>query len=198
MKFKFIAMLAVLFASFVLATPFAVAQQEKKAPKSPHEDFIRASKLETKQVEQVLDTYEKAVKTQCTAGWHNFNDIQAMTGLEGQFLWTENPLAPAIISFKFDPNGVGSFGTYTLARAGITAEQGDFRSVPNNPLIGFAAITLMPQGGSDLRAYVVEGMITDDKCRISIMSLEKMGPQGPLPSPFWVVREALSAGTTQP
>ena len=35
MKFKFIAMLAVLFASFVLATPLAVAQQEKKAPKSP-------------------------------------------------------------------------------------------------------------------------------------------------------------------
>jgi hypothetical protein len=197
MKFKFIAMLAVLFASFVLATPLAVAQQEKKAPKSPHEDFIRASRLEAKQVEQVLDTYEKAVKAQCTAGWHNFNDIQTMTGLEGQFLWTENLLAPAIISFKFDPNGVGSFGTYTLARAGITAEQGDFRSVPNNPAIGFAAITLMPQGG-DLRAYVVEGMMTDDKCRISNMSLEKIGPQGPLPPPFWVVREALSAGTTQP
>lgn len=35
MKFKFIAMLAVLFASFMLATPLAVAQQEKAAPKGP-------------------------------------------------------------------------------------------------------------------------------------------------------------------
>ena len=188
MKFKFIAMLAVLFAGFVLATPLAVAQQEKKAPKSPPEDFIRASKLETKQVEQVLGTYEKAVKAQCTAGWHNFNDIQTLTGLEGRFLWTENLPATAFISFKFDPNEVGSSGTYTLARAGSTVEQGDFHSVPNNPLIGFAAITLTPQGGSDPRAYVVEGMLTDDKCQINNMSLEKMGPQGPLPPPFWAVR----------
>ena len=73
---------------------------------SPHEDFIRASKLDTKQVEQVLDTYKKAVKTLSAgdASWHPPNDIRKMTGLEGRFLWTEDLLAPAIISFKFDPN----------------------------------------------------------------------------------------------
>jgi hypothetical protein len=121
--------------------------------------------LPSSQVKQVRDTYEKAVKT-LSAGvaiWHSPNDIQTMTGLEGQFLWTEELQAPVIISFKFDPNRVGSFGTYTLARAGITVEQGDFYSVPSNLLIGYAAIALTPQGGSDPRVYVVQGMMTDDK-----------------------------------
>jgi hypothetical protein len=176
MKFKLIAMLAVLFASFVLATPLAIAQQEKKAPKSPHEDFIRAYKLETKQVEQVLDTYKKAVKAICPGAWHDFNDIRSMTGLEGRFLWTEDPLAPAVISFKFDPNGDYSFGTYTLARAGVTVEKGNFYSVPNNPLIGYAVIGLTPQGGS-ARVYVVEGMRTDDDIISTSFVLRSWAPR---------------------
>ena len=42
-------------------------------------------------------------------------------------------------------------------------EQGDFYSVPNNPLTGYAAIALTPQGGSDPRVHVVQGMMMDDK-----------------------------------
>jgi hypothetical protein len=83
----------------------------------------------------------------------------------------------------------GSFGTYTLARAGITVEQGDFYSVPNNPLIGYAAIALTPQGGSDSRVYVVQDMTTDDKWFIYNMRLEKVGPEGPVPPEFWAVRQ---------
>jgi hypothetical protein len=157
---------------------------------SPHEDLIRACKLDKKQVEQVRDTYEKAVKTLIAGGniWHPYNDIETMTGLEGQFLWTEDLLAPAIISFTFDPNNVGSSGTYTLAKAGITVEQGAFSCFPNNPMIGWAGIVLTPQGGSG-RPYVVDGMTTDDKWFIYNMLLEKMGSEGPVPPGFWAVRQ---------
>jgi hypothetical protein len=155
------------------------------------EDVIRACELETRQVEQVRDTYKKAVKERAarTFGWHSANDIQKVTGLEGRFLWTEDLLAPATIRFKFDPTQVGSVGTYTLVRAGITVEQADFFSVPNNPLIGFAAIVLTPQGGSNQRGFVIQGMMADNNWFIYNMSLEKIGPQGLVPPEFWVVRQ---------
>ena len=156
---------------------------------STHEDLIRASKLETKQVEQVCDTYEKAVKTPSAdvTSWHSVNDIQTMTGLEGQFLWTEDPLAPAIISFKFAPNSVDS-GTYTLAKAGITVEQGRFYSVPYYPL-GIASIAFQPQGSDDARNYYIQGMTTDTNWFIYNMLLQKVGPEGPVPPEFWAVRQ---------
>lgn len=158
---------------------------------SIHEDLVRACKLEQKQVH---DTYEKAVKTQSVLIWHPQDDIQKISGLEGQFFWPEGPLPVGFISFKFDPNsvdpdGVAGLGTYTLARAGITVEQGDFRAVANNPLFGYAAIELMPQNSSYHRVFVILGMLTDDKWVIYSMELEKMGPHGQLfPPPFWASR----------
>ncbi len=158
---------------------------------SSPEDVIRVCKLDPGQVEQVRGTYKKAVKETAARafGWHAAGDIQKVTGLEGRFLWTEDLLSPATISFKFDPTQVGSVGAYTLARAGMTVEQGSFFSVPNNPLIGFAAIALTPQGGSNQRAFVIEGMMTDDNWFIYNMSLEKIGPGGPAPPEFWAVRQ---------
>lgn len=156
---------------------------------SPHEDFITACKLEASQVKQLLETHEKAKSlTDRAAGWHNFDDIQTMEGLKGRFLWSEDLLGPAVINFKFDPNRIGSFGTYTLTRAGTTAEQGEFYSVPNNPAIGWAAIILTPQGTSNSRPFFVGGMMTDEKRCISILILNKLGAHGPTLPPFSAVR----------
>ena len=134
------------------------------------EDLIRAGKLETTQIERLHGSYQKALETPRAAGftWHGLTDIQKMTGLGGQFLWPENPQAPATVSFTIvtsDPQGV-AIGTYTMATLeGVTVEQGNFNAVPNNPLIGYAFIALTPQG-ANARGYIVEGMLTDDNWKI--------------------------------
>jgi len=155
---------------------------------SAHEDLIRASKLDTKQVKRLRDAHEKAVQAPSAGGftWHGANDIQTMIGLGGQFLWPENPQAPATISFTIvnsGPQGTAD-GTYTSATlAGVTVEQGSFHAIPNNPLIGYALIQLTPQG-ADGRGYLVEGMLTDDNSTIFNMELENVGSG----QTFWAVR----------
>src|SRR5271157_244968 len=153
---------------------------------STHEEFIRACKLDTKQAGRLRDTYEKAVQAPSAGGyiWHGLNDIQTMAGLGGQFLWTENPQAPATITFTVvnGPPGT-SDGTYTLATlAGVTVEQGNFEAIPNNPMIGYALIRLTPQE-ADVRVYDVEGMLTDNSTIIN-MELENVSSQ----QTFWAVR----------
>lgn len=117
-----------------------------------------------------------------SAGWHGPDDITTLEGLGGEYLWGENPLQPARISFTFDAGHVGSQGRYKLIRM-IGFEEGTFHCVPNNPAIGWAFISLDPSNGPP-RPFIVNGMFTDSAGRIVILLLNKTDAQGPVYPPF--------------
>jgi hypothetical protein len=121
------------------------------------------------------------------AGWHGPSDIKTLSGLEGLFLWPEDVFNVGTIRFTFDAGKVGYEGRYQLTRGWSVAEQGQFHSVPNNPAIGFAAISLMPDGGEP-RTFVVNGITTDNEWKIYVGVLNKLGPSGPMQPPLSLVR----------
>jgi hypothetical protein len=121
-------------------------------------------------------------------GWHGPTDIQTLAGLEGQFLWPEDFFSVRVITFTFDPDKIGFQGNYKLVAGLSVVEQGSFHSVPNNPAVGFAAITLMPLGGEPPRTSIVSGMFTDNAWKIYVALLNRLGPDGPLQPPFSAVR----------
>lgn len=122
------------------------------------------------------------------AGWHGVTDIQTLEGLGGNYLWPENLFQIARIGFRFDPDRVGSQGTYEIISWFGTFEQGIFYCVPNNPAIGWAAITLVPNNQSNPRSFVVAGMFTDSNWKIEILLLNKLNDQGLVQPPFSAVR----------
>lgn len=130
----------------------------------------------------------KALASPGAAGWHGADDIQTMTGLEGRLLWSEDPLEPMQAAFTFAPGHEGYQGAYQLSRLGSAVESGVFYSVPNNPAMGWAAITLVPTGGSEPRTSVVSGMFTDSDWRIEVMLLNKLNAHGLVQPAFPAVR----------
>jgi len=119
-----------------------------------------------------------------SAGWHGPDDIDTLEGLAGDYLWGENPLQPARISFVFDAGHVGYQGRYQLHRSFFgPSEEGTFHCVPNNPAIGWAFISLEPAGGAP-RPFIVNGMFTDAAGRIVILLLNKTDAHGPVYPPF--------------
>ena len=149
---------------------------------------LSASQLQPQTLESLKGQYEKAVEAVGAAGWHGLLDIETLVGLEGQFLWSEDPFIFRTITFTFDIDKVGFQGRYKLASGIFTVEEGVFHSVPNNPAIGFAFITLVPQGGPASRTFLVNGMFTDEDWKIIILLLNKLGPNGPVQPPFSAVR----------
>jgi hypothetical protein len=67
-------------------------------------------------------------------------------------------------------------------------EEGVFFSLPNNPAIGFAVLTLTPQGGPAPRTFFFAGIFTDNELKIIIALLNKLGPSGPIQPPLSAVR----------
>jgi hypothetical protein len=155
---------------------------------SATENAVRASQLTPEALENLKAQYETAAKVVGAAGWHGPLDIQTLEGLEGQFLWPEDPFNFRVINFTFDPDKVGFQGTYKLTAGIFTLEEGVFHSVPNNPASGFAFISLVPQGGSASRTFLVSGIFTDNDWKIIIGLLNKLGPNGPIQPPFTAVR----------
>jgi hypothetical protein len=152
------------------------------------ENALRASQLPPQVLDSLKAQYEKAAQVVGAAGWHNLSDIQTLVGLEGQFLWPEDPFNFRVITFTFDTDKVGFQGKYKLAAGVFTVEEGVFHSVPNNPASGFAFVALVPQGGSAPRGFLVAGMFTDNDWKIIIVLLNKLGPSGPIQPPFSAVR----------
>lgn len=162
------------------ATPHSPALQA--------EQVIRECKFDPATVNQLNKEYKKTaeVTPQAAAGWHGPDDIQTLVGLEGNFLWTEDLLKPSQIQFKFDPGHVGEKGTYKITSLTSTLiEQGMFSSVPNNPAIGWAFINLVPQLNPNPRTFIVQGMMTDQAWKISILLLSKAGQTGTVLPPFF-------------
>jgi len=156
--------------------------------------------LESKAIDKLLSATQlpapalDGLKTQFSqsalllgAGWHGPTDIKTLVGLQGQFLWPEDMFNVGTIRFTFDPDKIGYEGRYQLTRGWSVAEEGQFHCVPNNPAIGFAAIGLMPDGGTT-RVFVVSGMMTDAEWKIYVGLMNKLGPSGPVQPPFSAVR----------
>ncbi len=151
------------------------------------ENIIRVSQLRPATIDSLKSDYEVTAHAGA-AGWHGPLDIETLAGLEGQFLWSENPFNVRTISFTFDSDKVGFQGTYKLGSGVFTLEKGVFYSIPNNPAIGYAFITLDPEGAPEPRPFTVAGMFTDDDWKIIILLLNKVGPSGPIQPPFSAVR----------
>ncbi len=144
------------------------------------ENLLRAAKLSSNGAQGLKVQFERSAQG-IAAGWHGANDIQTLSGLEGRFLWTEDLFALRTISFTFDPDKIGFQGRYALSTGLVVVEEGVFHCVPNNPAIGFAAITLAPQSGAEPRTFRVTGMFTDNEWRIYVAILNKLGESGPAP-----------------
>jgi hypothetical protein len=151
------------------------------------ENLLRAAQVPAPMFDGLKAQFDQSAQV-LGAGWHGPTDIQTLSGLEGQFLWPEDFFNIRTIAFTFDPDKIGFQGSYQLAAGLSIVEQGVFHSVPNNPAIGFAAVTLVPQGGSSPRSFVVSGMFTDNEWKIYVALLNKLGPNGPLQPPFSAVR----------
>ena len=152
------------------------------------DSVLKAAQLDPATVEQTQRAYRRYVELQAgrPAGWHGPTDIVTLVGLGGDFFWSEEWIRPAKISFAFDPGKEGSQGTYKLTTA-LSAEEGVFFCVPNNPAIGWAFISRIKHGGTP-RHVTVAGMMTDSAWKISVLMLNKMGPDGPVNPPFSALR----------
>jgi hypothetical protein len=152
------------------------------------DELLRAAKIVAKAQDELKSQFSGSALLS-SAGWHGPTDIKTLVGLEGQFLWPEDIFNVGTIRFTFDLDKIGFEGSYQLVRGWSVAEQGRFHSVPNNPAIGFAAISLVPQFGAP-RTFVVSGMTTDNEWKIYVAVLNKLGDSGPTLPPFSAVRIA--------
>lgn len=155
------------------------------------DQFLHGSRLTTARTEPLLKGHNQAVAELAAgpAGWHGMNDIQTLKGLAGHYLWTEHPLQPARINWRFDPGHIGSQGSYDISAGLAVLEEGTFYCVPNNPAIGWAAVSLMPtSSGATQRSFIVAGMLTDNHWKVMALLLNKLGDHGPQQPAFSVVR----------
>ena len=152
---------------------------------SAAEKLIHERQLTKEQANELQQAHLRTIKEYAVApaGWHGSDDIETLIGLEGSFLWTEDPFSPANIRFKFDTGHVGSQGTYAISKGESTIEQGTFHCAPNNPAIGWAYISLIPQNSATPRAFVVTGMMTNNEWSIIVMLLNKADQLGQMPFP---------------
>jgi hypothetical protein len=150
---------------------------------------LSASQLDADAVRKSQEAYHRYAALQAgqPAGWHGPTDIVTLTGLGGDFVWWEDWILPAKMSFTFDPGYEGHKGSYVLSRMPSAVEEGAFYCVPNNPAVGWAFVSLVPNGGT-ARAFTVAGMLTDNAWQISVLLLNKVGAHGPINPPFSALR----------
>lgn len=162
-----------------------IASSQARAPQAA-EDLLRAAQFPAEVQRTLKAQFERSAQF-FSAGWHGPLDIQTLEGLQGRFLWPEQLFDIRLISFTFDSDKIGFEGDYQLTGGLNVIEQGRFHSVPNNPAVGFAAITLVPQQGAP-RTFQVAGMFTDPESTIYVLLLNRLGPDGPVQPPLSAVR----------
>ena len=151
------------------------------------ENLLRAAEVAAPMSDSLKAQFTQSAQVM-GAGWHGPTDIQTLSGLEGQFLWAEDFFNVRTIGLTFDLDKIGYQGTYKLANGLILVEEGIFYCVPNNPAIGFAALSLAPDNGQPPRSFVVSGMFTDNEWKIYVALFNKLGANGPVQPPFSAVR----------
>lgn len=155
------------------------------------EEFLSKSQLTPSRANSLQKLHAEIITAQASspAGWHGSDDIETLVGLAGQYLWAEDPFRVAHINFEFDHGHIGSQGSYVINSGINSLEEGSFYSVPNNPAIGWASITLIPENlPTAPRSFIVAGMETDSKWKIIVLLLNKLGEKGPIQPPFSAIR----------
>lgn len=153
------------------------------------DSVLKAAKISSNGAEALKVQFQRSAQT-LGAGWHGPNDIKTMSGLEGRFLWAEDLFLIRTIAFTFDADKIGFQGSYTLSMGLVPVEKGTFFSVPNNPAIGFAAVTLAPESGAAPRSFSVAGMFTDNEWRIYMAVFNTLGQTQPVQKMFSMTRIA--------
>jgi len=160
------------------------------SPTAAHVDrILKESRLDPAVITHSQRSYQRHLELKALAagGWHGPDNIVTLKGLAGNYLWAADPLLPSQMSLRFDVGHEGSQGTYTLT-SGIGIKEGVFYCVPNNPAIGWAFISLVPNNGGEPSTFTVAGMMTDAAWKIWILLLNRVGASGPIEPPFSVLR----------
>lgn len=103
-------------------------------------------------------------------------------------MWSEDPFILRTITLTFDSDKIGFQGRYKIVSGVFTVEEGVFFCIPNNPAIGFATLTLMPQGGPAPRTFFFATICINNTGKIILALLNKLGASGPIQPPFSAVR----------
>ncbi|HKR48316.1 MAG TPA: hypothetical protein VJT72_01840 [Pseudonocardiaceae bacterium] len=92
-----------------------------------------------------------------------------------------------MITFTFDSDKVNFQGRYRIVSGVFTVEERVFFNAPNNSASGFAAVSLVPQGGPAGRTFIVAGIFTDNDWKAIIALPNIPRPKWPIQPPFSTV-----------
>ncbi len=90
-----------------------------------------------------------------------------------------------------NPDGTTSSGAFVRTVAPLYEVQtGDYHAIPNNPAIGWAAITFLvdTDGEPAFDVFLVDGILRDALGRISTLQMRAFGPDGEPGLPFLMQR----------
>ena len=93
------------------------------------ENAVQASQLPSEVVESLRSRFERDAGQLTTAGFHGPNDIATLVGLEGVFLWPEDPFTFRSITLTFDTDKVGFEGKYKIVSGILPIEEGVKRTI---------------------------------------------------------------------
>lgn len=123
----------------------------------------------------------------CDPSWRSVQDLGDVGGT-----WTAAG-APASAYAKLEltpaaaPRGTSSAGTFRGTK-GAVVTLGQFSTMPENPAIGFASLSLVPQGsapGAMPDAFIVQGVHLSPTGKVVEMKVTPLGNLGPT-GPSWV------------
>lgn len=144
-------------------------------------EFLARSKIQRARENILLESFSPATSAPV---WHGSDDIETLDGLDGTYLWCEVLPQMRHILFAFAPGKTGSDGSYRITEGTQVVESGSFHCVPNNPAIGWAAITLLPVKPviEEPRSFIIEGMLTTghETGEIDVLVLARIGVSGPV------------------
>ncbi len=169
--------------------PLKPGSLEKEVDVKTIAKAIRAGGLPVSSIDKLDSQFNGVVGlTWGATGWHGPTDIQTLTGLEGTYFWGEKPFGLNYITFTFAPDKAGVEGAYKITNGWSVVEEGIFHSVPNNPAIGWAFISLAPEMQQTPRVFIISGMVTDPGWKISTLLLNHVGHSGPVLPAFPAIR----------
>jgi hypothetical protein len=121
--------------------------------------------------------------------------VPSMAGLPGFYLRVPSlgarpgEVVTMWVAGATNPDRTSVSGSYsrTVAPRHVV-ETGSFHAIPNNPAIGWAAISFVRSDGEFADAYVVEGILRDLAGRISTLQLRRFEPDNQLGPPFLMQR----------
>src|SRR5690348_3462009 len=152
------------------------------------ENVLRVARLSPKAADDLRKASSSAPAGLLPGGgFHTATQIDSLSGLAGDYLWSEDRTAVRTATFTFDPTTVGSAGTYAIRTGTVVFEEGGFRSFPSGAGTSVALLFLEPTGGPQ-RVVVVAGAFIDSAGTVDIMLLADFSVAGQVIPRFSAVR----------